>query len=484
LVVADEAMNRPMMSNRSSVDAPEDNAPPSRRRSKTERQQQQLQHRLFNPDDYIHGEDDDEASQLQQQSQQHTLIAKQGNSQMREQQCHHGRVVSYHDNSSTNSSTAMAKSDEYDTLSASTPKSPYPYYTPKNNSIAEDNPHNDTSPSPSSSISSYLQVGLEEANLLARAMERRALLQDRIIAMETARAKLGSGDGGSEVDTPSYNYNHEDEVSGEDTDVMTQWQRRERRRRRNHRLEGIEGYERHLPRNSPERPFDESPFFTFETDTTTTTTTSNNNVNNNVNNNCALSNGISSANHHQRMNELSEQIKREAIDFMNYDATANSSRMKIQEKMGEGLSNNNNDGGGSDGDRSSIILTPWTMNGLLNGSILDQSTNDELNCIEEEEEEEEMGDDNYDEDDDYSDTVQQLQRQYSNSSPRRLDSAASIDTSAWDDEGDPTPQQLARYTNMVRVGIPDVAVLHGERWYCRYGKDITFVKTWTTNINY
>ena len=36
---------------------------------------------------------------------------------------------------------------------------------------------------------------------------------------------------------------------------------------------------------------------------------------------------------------------------------------------------------------------------------------------------------------------------------------APIDTSAWDDDGDQTPQQLSRYSNRVRLGIPDVAVL-------------------------
>ena len=505
---------------RSSVDAPEEegNAPP-RRRGKMERhgiigtsssssieeeqrhnQLQLQQQRLFNPDDYIIHGIDDEATHLQQgliqQQQQQQQQQEQQHQEHRnllqrpmQEQWHHGRVVSHHtpSSSSVSSSSSSAnsggsKSNAADITTTMTPTpgdEPHPHYSPKNSilEVDESNQHNASS---SSYIASY-RAGLEEANLLSRAMERRALLQDRIIAMEKARAKLGSGGGGSEVDTPSYNpinNNNNNNIlhheGSEEDDVVKQWQRRERRRRRNHRLEGIEGCGRHLPLHSPERTFDEPFFTTFDdtdTATATTTTTTSGNNNNNVNNS---NNDYSNANlptgaNHQRMNELSEQIKREAIDFMNHDAAAaaaasssssssSSSRMKIEQTTGEKeIINNNSEECGSamNDDGSSIILTPWTMNGLLNGSLLDHTIDDELNCIEEEE----VGDDDYDDDDYYSDAVQQLQQQHSDSSPRRLDCAASIDTSAWDDEGIPTPQQLAQYTNMVRVGIPDVAVL-------------------------
>ena len=110
-------------------------------------------------------------------------------------------------------------------------------------------------------------------------------------------------------------------------------------------------------------------------------------------------------------------------------------------------------------DKLSELRFPWNVPDNLDGtsSVLidyvgsdDMVSDDDLDCIQEEEE------------NDLSslNSVNRSPLKKGGSSPdRNDDSAASRDSSAWEDDIVPTPQQFSRYSNMIRLGIPDVAVL-------------------------
>jgi len=182
--------------------------------------------------------------------------------------------------------------------------------------------------------------------------------------------------------------------------------------------------------------------------------------------------------HHRRLNELSEQIKREAIEFMSYEPVyamekGRSPMGDRDDRVGGGRAGGmggfvggededeveDNDGmKEGPGDKLSELRFPWNVPDNLDGtsSVLidyvgsdDMVSDDDLDCIQEEEE------------DDLSslNSVYRSPLKKGGSSPDRNDSAASIDSSAWEDDVVPTPQQFSRYSNMIRLGIPDVAVL-------------------------
>jgi hypothetical protein len=129
----------------------------------------------------------------------------------------------------------------------------------------------------------------------------------------------------------------------------------------------------------------------------------------------------------QRMNALSEQIKREALEFMGCASTYAGEKGKSptayhRDRLGE----EEEIGGGED-----------EMGGVDDDDGIEAG----------------------------SDDVESELREWLNTPPkiRRGSSVkcdtASIDSSAWMDDGMITPQQLSRFSNMVRLGIPDVAVL-------------------------
>ena len=182
--------------------------------------------------------------------------------------------------------------------------------------------------------------------------------------------------------------------------------------------------------------------------------------------------------HHRRLNELSEQIKREAIEFMSYEPVyaTEKGRSPMGDRddrvgggraggvggfvVGEDEDEVEDNDGMKEGprDKLSELRFPWNVPDNLDGtsSVLidyvgsdDMVSDDDLDCIQEEEE------------DDLSslNSVNRSPLKKGGSSPDMNDSAASIDSSAWEDEVVPTPHQFSRYSNMIRLGIPDVAVL-------------------------
>jgi len=176
--------------------------------------------------------------------------------------------------------------------------------------------------------------------------------------------------------------------------------------------------------------------------------------------------------HHARMNELSERIKKEAIEFMNYESSFTEEKQRLMNDesyntiVGE--------------EKSSRRVVPIQQQQqvivedddiiMKNANFMDSFIDEneiELDDIEEEDEEMEDGSS-------YGSSTASTSNRESNrplhfqgassstshrssSSSKRGESAPMIDSSAWGEQ--PTSQQLSRYSNMVRLGIPDVAVL-------------------------
>ena len=254
--------------------------------------------------------------------------------------------------------------------------------------------------------------GLDEADLLRRAMDRRAMLHERISAMEAARARLGSSFEGDDADGNA-NENRNDDAGGgggDDVDAPSlRGGKRERRRRMGQRT-GTDDDEVDVV-GGMGRPFDEGgggggggiapPDLTR----------------------------MGMDQHDLRMNALSEQIKREALEFMGHESAyaggyVESPTVHHRDRVEEG-------GGIEEGVDDGVAGGVDDYDGIVAGS-----GDVESELLE------------------WLSTPPKSRR----GSSGRSDSA-SIDSSAWTMDDGTTPQQLSRFSNMVRLGIPDVAVL-------------------------
>ena len=173
------------------------------------------------------------------------------------------------------------------------------------------------------------------------------------------------------------------------------------------------------------------------------------------------------------MNELSERIKRETLEFMNFE----SSYADEKEKLMGGR------GGRHDErvDDTTVIVSgeepseySFASNGgELRGSFLDDGDS-ELDGIQEEEEDDEslssnnsnrssrkkqpLGGNNKEAHHNNFPTTSTAKSTARKTPDSVKFPGATIDSSTWGN-GEPTPQQLLWYSDMVRSGIPDVAVL-------------------------
>mmetsp|Transcript_9298 Transcript_9298/g.18757 ORF Transcript_9298/g.18757 Transcript_9298/m.18757 type:complete len:1807 (+) Transcript_9298:262-5682(+) len=257
---------------------------------------------------------------------------------------------------------------------------------------------------------------LEEEELLNRAIERREMLHNRITAIEVAKA---------EFDTSSSNSNrhHQQQQS------LEKEKKKSKKKKKHHRHASSNS----ASSSSPGRPFDEAPH-----------------------NKKRSGRKRASVEDDRRMDALSERIKKEASEFMNFeskfaeqhlfdgdDETTNAHEKFAEQhlfddeeihQLDSDFFLDADDGGngdnldGDDTDDDSLFYD-------ANGDDSDES-NAHLSTLIEEESQCSASD---------TLTIHSIQ-----SSDSNMDSALS---------GAPTPSQLSRYSNMVRLGIPDVAVI-------------------------
>jgi hypothetical protein len=339
----------------------------------------------------------------------------------------------------------------------------------------------------------------EEADLLQRAIERRAYLHDRIVAMEAAKSKLDEGGNASSSGQFRMEYHPRGE-SGEsfptnailyptpplqvvDDDrqqstITSATIRRGQRQRQSplHQLEETSvqpetssRYQstsmRHPPptvdTQSPgERTMDDPSDYNqknrhlpFDEDGDDSSGGGDGEGMETLDTNIPRRRMSDHRHHHQRMTEISERIKKEALEFMSYESSYAEQREKLAQQL--------------EGVRRSKYLDGGSEHNSMNGSSASVD---------------EVGSDHEDDENDFNDQISSSpigsrsrssrnqglanelpmagQQQQQRSSPSKVDSAATIDSSAWSGSGkNPTPQQLSRYSNMVRLGIPDVAVI-------------------------
>ena len=352
-------------------------------------------------------------------------------------------------------------------------------------------------------------TSFEEADLLQRAIERRAYLHDKIVAMEAAKAHL-VGEGGNTSSSQRRWENHNNNYprrksqsvvvpaeiiqyptspqQGEDDGRQQTSSTRQHQRQLSHpqreeetakRLETSIRYQstsmRHPPPTATDiqssrvrvmddrlgynlqnkyRSFDE----VCEDSSGGGGRGEGNETRNDTNNNVARSGTntpkrrMSKNHHHQRMTEISERIKKEALEFMSYESSYAERKDRLSQQL-DGA-RQSKEGSSSDNDHSGIYdSSEHDTNGLLD--------NDK------------MGSDHADDENDIPASTLTNGRYHTfgpahdspmiagkqqRSSPSKVDSAATIDSSAWSG-GHPTTHQLSRYSNMVRLGIPDAAVI-------------------------
>ena len=338
----------------------------------------------------------------------------------------------------------------------------------------------------------------EEADLLQRAIERRAALQNRIVAMEAAKAELELRDCGSSVGSAGSSCNnspkgHRRTNSNPNKRIRTP--NRERGHNRHPSDEGNipqqrEGFKKEIDSSGGDIIPDEGYKSTSmrhppNSVKTTEYTNAADELFSSISNEAeqyASSSDIDidregdnaspfdetsidkpprkerMGEHHARMNELSERIKREAIEFMNYKSSYVESP---PDEMERNVVDENNFMNDTDDDENDVAhdndfmndddddrireegMVQHYVNELLSNSGGFSTEDDmELEGIAEEDEGEE---DSYDS----SNIIDEGEEQ---------PVAISIDSSAWDN-GQVTSQQSSRYSNMVRLGIPDVAIL-------------------------
>lgn len=251
---------------------------------------------------------------------------------------------------------------------------------------------------------------MEEEELLNRAIERREMLHNRITAIEVAKA---------EFDTSSSN--------NRQRQLLEKGQEKAKKKKK-HRHKSSSSAS---SSSSPGRPFDEAP----------------------------NSKKRSASVEDKRMDALSERIKKEASEFMNYESKFAEQHLfdgDIETTDGKfaeqhlfddeeihQLDNDSadffvdaNDGGngnnleGGDDDDALFYDAKFEYGDMISDS---DESNAQLSTLVEEESQSSA-----------SDTLT------IHSSDSNMDSALS---------GAPTPSQLSRYSNMVRLGIPDVAVI-------------------------
>ena len=238
---------------------------------------------------------------------------------------------------------------------------------------------------------------MEEQELLNRAIERREMLHNRITAIEVAKA---------EFDTSSSNH----------------LQEKERKKSKKQKKQPA----------SPDRPFDEARQSRKRSGRKN-----------------------SSSSDYRRMGALSEKIKKEASDFMNFES-------KFTEQHlfeGNGTQENFADQYLFDNEKEESRQTEVDSNLILNAGHDENKSN--LVGFEDDDSSYDSYDNATVSDSNESDaqlsTLIEEDSQSSASDALTIHSTDSNMDSAL--SGAPTPSQLSRYSNMVRLGIPDVAVL-------------------------
>jgi hypothetical protein len=251
---------------------------------------------------------------------------------------------------------------------------------------------------------------IEEDELLNRAIERREMLHNRIAAIEVAKA---------EFDSSSSNHDQQQQQS------LEKERKKSKKKKKHHRHESFNSLSSASSSSSPGRPFDEAPQHQKRSGRRKAFVVDD-----------------------RRMDALSERIKKDASEFMNFD-----SKFADQHLF--------------DGDRTDKKFAEQHLfdeedhHQLYSKESGDSDFFDNGSSIEGHGDVGSLFPDAHDIDSDESNTqlptLSEEESQCSasdilttHSSDSNMDSALS---------GAPTPSQLSRYSNMVRLGIPDVAVL-------------------------
>ena len=252
---------------------------------------------------------------------------------------------------------------------------------------------------------------MEEEDILKRAVERREMLHNRIAAIEVAKA---------EFDTSSSNNDQQQQQL-----LLLEKEKKKSKKKKKHHRDGSSNSTSSASSSSPGRPFDEAPH-----------------------NKKRSGRRRPSREDDRRMDELSERIKKEASEFMNFE-----SKFAEQHIF--------------DGDETHNEK-------FAEQHLFDEEETHQVHKLEigdsdffqdaydgEEGFDDSMFHDAHDNDSDASNTqlptLAEEESQCSASDTLTIHSSDSNMDSAL--SGAPTPSQLSRYSNMVRLGIPDVAVL-------------------------
>lgn len=259
---------------------------------------------------------------------------------------------------------------------------------------------------------------MEEEELLNRAIERREMLHNRIAAIEVAKA---------EFDTSSSNY----EQQQQQQEPLEKEKKKSKKKKKHHR-HGSSNSASSASSSSPGRPFDEAPH-----------------------NKKRSGRRKASVDDDRRMDELSERIKREASEFMNFESKFAEQHLfdgdethnkKFAEQHLFDEEDDHQLYSAKSGD-SDFFHDAYDCG---NGSSTEGY--DDIDFL---------FHDAHDIDSDESNsqlpTLTEEESQCSASDTLTIHSSDSNMDSAL--SGAPTPSQLSRYSNMVRLGIPDVAVL-------------------------
>ena len=341
--------------------------------------------------------------------------------------------------------------------------------------------------------------GFDEADLLKRAMERRALLHNRIAAMEKAKAELERGGGSSSVHDSSGRIMQESQQSSSQYARQSSPKYQSASSRHQPQQQQYTSPSSSRGRRHGRHPSDELPSADQQPGHESK----------------VASHRARLSEQHARMNDISAKIKREAEEFMTFESK------EYRHKSREGRVRNS---------RESLVDNLMSEFELNADGAFQRRLTDSMQPVDHmmefsdnlsEDATPDDGDDDgsdgdlspYDDDEDASPSYDVDEHAFmmdehdfmnsfhdGNIAPpqQAMQAEARIDSSAWDasssldvdrtsnvhrrdrsydsndglsepvtpqkpvtlrDEDGPTPQQLSRYSNMVRLGIPDVAVL-------------------------
>ena len=260
---------------------------------------------------------------------------------------------------------------------------------------------------------------MEEEELLKRAIERREMLHNRIAAIEVAKAEYTSSASGN------------DHLQQQHTVEKEKKKTKKKKEKKHRRHDSSLSAASTSSASSPSRPFDEDPHDTKKRSRR------------------RKSKSSSTTEECKRMDELSERIKKEASEFMNFESKFAEQHLFDGDEIHQ-LDDSDSFQDANDGEnvfrRSSVDQFDDDSGGGDDDSFHDAHDNSSSD-----------DDDDYELNDSQLSNIAEEESQCSANEVISMHSTDSNMDSAL--TGAPTPQQLARYSNMVRLGIPDVAVL-------------------------